>query len=42
MEFVLFYSTNGGEHNGAGLMEIFKIFVMQEQFLFGTVPFDRV
>ena len=42
MEFGSPGGRDAGEYNGVGCFEIPLIFVMQNVFLFGTNPFDRV
>ena len=40
-----FHFFNGGEqdeHSDLSLVELFKLFAMQDVFLSGTEPFDRV
>ena len=42
MEFGLFYCGHHGEYNIAGLIEISKIFVMQDKIFERASPCDRV
>ena len=42
MEFCLFDSGDGGEHNDLGIVKISNIFGVQGAFFFGTELFDRV
>ncbi len=42
MEFYLFDGGEDGEYNHVSFVEVFKVFVEQNAFFFGTEPFDRV
>ena len=42
MKFSPFDGTEGDEHSGVGLVEISKIFVSQNEFFYGTPPFDNL
>ena len=42
VEFVWHGGGDDGEHNGFGIMETSRIFVMQDTFFFDVISFDRV
>ena len=42
MKFASADGEEDGEYSGIDFVEIYKIFVMQVAFLFGTVPFYKV
>ena len=42
VEFELFEGGGVGEHNGVGLVQIFKIFATQNDFFHGAMPFVRI
>ena len=42
MIFGSFDSRDHGEHEGDGLVERSKIFVIQDEFFSGTISFDKV
>ena len=41
MEFGLFNGGEDGEHNSVSLVEISKIFAMQDNVFHGAAPFDK-
>ncbi len=39
---VAYYMAGHGEHNGVGVVELFRIVSVQSTFFIGADPFDRI